>query len=88
MRASKLNWTIVRPGGLSADSPDKVGNLVVGKEDSFLAKDGDPGREISRQTVRWLRHYCVKLQQSQTCCSRMCTFVGSTRWQLHDASLT
>lgn len=51
LRASGLNWTIVRPGGLSNDPPAKVGNLIVGKEDTLFGLDTDPGREISRDTV-------------------------------------
>jgi len=46
-----MAWTIVRPGGLSNDTPDKVGNLVVGAEDTLFGLESDPGREISRDTV-------------------------------------
>lgn len=48
LRASNLSWTIVRPGGLSNEM---VGNVIFGKEDTFLGLESDPGREISRQTV-------------------------------------
>jgi hypothetical protein len=41
----------VRPGGLSSDPPETVGNVIVSGEDTFFAADGDPGRSISRQTV-------------------------------------
>ena len=32
----------------------QVGNLIVGKEDSLFGLDSDPGRRISRDTVRAL----------------------------------
>jgi len=51
LRASGLDWTIVRPGGLSNDPPAEVGNLVVGKEDTLFGLPDDPGRAISRDTV-------------------------------------
>lgn len=51
LRSSGLRWTIVRPGGLSNDEPEAVGNLVVGAEDTFLGAESDPGRQISRTTV-------------------------------------
>ena len=43
---------MVRPGGLSSEPPESVGNLVVGKEDTFFAAEGEPGRSVSRTTVR------------------------------------
>eukprot|EP01025_Chloroclados_australasicus_P028380 TRINITY_DN28147_c0_g2_i1.p1 TRINITY_DN28147_c0_g2~~TRINITY_DN28147_c0_g2_i1.p1 ORF type:complete len:437 (-),score=58.75 TRINITY_DN28147_c0_g2_i1:68-1378(-) len=51
LRGSGLQWTIVRPGGLSNDEPESVGNIIVGGEDRYLAKDEDPGRSISRTSV-------------------------------------
>lgn len=51
LRQSGLTWTVVRPGGLSNDPPEKVGALVVGREDTLFGLDQDPGREISRDTV-------------------------------------
>jgi len=51
LRSSGLNYTIVRPGGLSNEPPEKVGNLIVRGEDSLFGLDSDPGREISRDTV-------------------------------------
>lgn len=56
LRSSSLRWTIVRPSGLSNDPPSKVGNVVVGKEDTLFGLDGDPGREISRTSVRTPAH--------------------------------
>jgi len=51
LRASGLNYTIVRPGGLAKEPPEEVGNLIVGKEDTLFGLDTDPGRRISRDTV-------------------------------------
>ena len=52
LRASGLDYTIVRPGGLSAEPPEQVGSLVVRGEDTLFGLPGDPGRSISRITVR------------------------------------
>ena len=52
LRASGLKWTVVRPGGLTNETPAEAGNVIVGKEDSFLGLDDDPGRAISRTSVR------------------------------------
>ncbi|KAG1669154.1 hypothetical protein FOA52_002666 [Chlamydomonas sp. UWO 241] len=51
LRGSGMVWTVVRPGGLSNDPASKVGNLIVGGEDTLFGLDNDPGREISRDTV-------------------------------------
>lgn len=51
LRASGLDYTIVRPGGLSNEFPAKVGNLIVAAEDTFFGLATDPGRAISRDTV-------------------------------------
>lgn len=51
LRASGLSWTVVRPGGLSSEAPEKVGNLVVAPEDTLFGLEGDPGRAVSRDTV-------------------------------------
>jgi hypothetical protein len=51
LRASNLTWTIVRPGGLSNTT---VGNVIFGKEDTFLGLESDPGRQISRELVCFL----------------------------------
>lgn len=53
LSGSGLRWTIVRPGGLSDKPADEVGQLVTAREDSLFALDTDPGRAISRDTVRW-----------------------------------
>lgn len=51
LRASGLDWTIVRPGGLSNAPPAEVGNLFVSKEDTLFAGKESPGRSVSRETV-------------------------------------
>ncbi|KAK9787474.1 hypothetical protein WJX73_006333 [Symbiochloris irregularis] len=51
LRASGLNWTIIRPGGLSMDPPSQVGNLIIRGEDTLFGLPSDPGRAISRQLV-------------------------------------
>ncbi|GIL89556.1 hypothetical protein Vretimale_1887 [Volvox reticuliferus] len=51
LRSSGLNYTIIRPGGLSNEPESVVGNLIVAPEDSLFALDRDPGRVISRDTV-------------------------------------
>ncbi|KAL6751857.1 hypothetical protein V8C86DRAFT_2768786 [Haematococcus lacustris] len=51
LRASGLDYTIIRPGGLTNDPPEKVGNLVARPEDSLFGLETDPGRRISRDTV-------------------------------------
>ncbi|KAK9868358.1 hypothetical protein WJX84_007812 [Apatococcus fuscideae] len=51
LRKSGLDWTIVRPGGLSAEPESAIGNLITRGEDTLFGRDSDPGREISRETV-------------------------------------
>ncbi|GIL42292.1 hypothetical protein Vafri_311 [Volvox africanus] len=51
LRTSGLNYTIIRPGGLSNEPESVVGNLIVAPEDSLFALDSDPGRLVSRDTV-------------------------------------
>lgn len=51
LRASGIDYTVVRPGGLSNEPPDAVGNLIVSGEDTLFGLPTDPGREISRDTV-------------------------------------
>ncbi|CAG9466527.1 unnamed protein product [Pedinophyceae sp. YPF-701] len=46
---SGIDYTIVRPGGLSGEPP--LGALRVCPEDTLFGLEGDPGREISRDTV-------------------------------------
>lgn len=54
LRTSGLRYTIVRPGGLSDKEPSEVGSLIVSSEDTLFGLDSDPGRAISRDTVRHL----------------------------------
>ena len=51
LRASGLDYVIVRPGGLSNEAPEAVGNLIIRGEDTTFGLETDPGREISRDTV-------------------------------------
>lgn len=51
LRASGLDYTIVRPGGLSNEPESAVGNLIISGEDTLFALETDPGRAISRDTV-------------------------------------
>ena len=51
LRASGLDYVIVRPGGLSNEPPETVGELIVRGEDTTFGLESDPGREISRDTV-------------------------------------
>ncbi|KAG2446883.1 hypothetical protein HYH02_008039 [Chlamydomonas schloesseri] len=51
LRGSGLNYTIIRPGGLSNEPEPEVGNLILRREDSLFGLDSDPGRAISRDTV-------------------------------------
>lgn len=53
LRSSGLQYTIVRPGGLSNDPPSAKGNLFVSGEDTLFGLESDPGRAISRDTVRF-----------------------------------
>jgi hypothetical protein len=52
LRSSGLRYTIVRPGGLRSEPASEVGQLIVSREDSLFGLDSDPGRAISRDTVR------------------------------------
>ena len=51
LEASGLEWTTVRPGGLSNDPPSVTGNPLIAGPDTFLGLPEDPGREVSRDTV-------------------------------------
>ncbi|CAL5223340.1 g5842 [Coccomyxa viridis] len=51
LRASGLDYTIVRPGGLKKTPPSEVGNLVTGKEDTLFGLPTQRGKDISRDTV-------------------------------------
>lgn len=51
LRKSGLDYTIVRPGGLSNEPEATVGGLIVRGEDTTFGLPDDLGREISRDTV-------------------------------------
>eukprot|EP00879_Flechtneria_rotunda_P018227 GHRR01019122.1.p1 GENE.GHRR01019122.1~~GHRR01019122.1.p1 ORF type:complete len:321 (+),score=102.43 GHRR01019122.1:196-1158(+) len=66
LRKSGLQYTIVRPGGLSSEPPSAVGQLITSGEDSLFGLDTDPGRAISRDTVCAMSHwYCSHLPALQ-----------------------
>jgi len=49
--ASGLNYTIVRPGGLSNEATGTLGAVRFFPADALLGLDSEPGREISRDDV-------------------------------------
>ena len=51
LRSSGLDYTIVRPGGLSNEPESVTGPVIVRGEDTTFGLPTDPGREISRDTV-------------------------------------
>jgi len=51
LRASGLDWVIVRPGGLADKPAAEVGAPVLRGEDALLGLPGDPGRAVARETV-------------------------------------
>ena len=51
LAASGLDWTVIRPGGLSNAPPSETGAVIAGPADTFLGLPEDPGREISRDSV-------------------------------------
>lgn len=59
LRRSGLRWTIVRPGGLKSEAAAEVGRLVTSGEDTLFGLDSDPGRAISRDTVRLVCLFCL-----------------------------
>lgn len=75
-----MDWTVVRPGGLSNDQPEKVGNVVVSGEDTLFGVAGDPGREISRDTVSLL--YLASAAQSGLPASFSVLPANLPGWQL------
>lgn len=74
LRGSGLDYTIVRPGGLSNEPPEAVGNLIVRGEDTTFGLDTDPGREISRDTVAAV---CVEALFSEAASKRVVEIVSS-----------
>lgn len=51
LKASGLEYVVVRPGGLKNDPESEVGNLILKGEDALRAKKSDPATSISRETV-------------------------------------
>ena len=61
LAASGLDWTVVRPGGLSNAPPSETGAVIAGPADTFLGLPSDPGREISRDSVAQV---CVEARRN------------------------
>lgn len=74
LRASGLDYVIVRPGGLSNEAPEAVGNLIVRGEDTTFGLETDPGREISRDTVAAV---CVEALFQDAAAKRVVEVVSS-----------
>lgn len=74
LRGSGLDYTIVRPGGLSNEPEAAVGNLIVRGEDTTFGLSTDPGREISRDTVAAV---CVEALFSADASKRVVEIVSS-----------
>lgn len=82
LRTSGLRYTIVRPGGLSDGPADDVGRLIVAHEDTLLGRDDDPGRVISRDTVRLIEARCTARQDMcKTLTDRLCEALTSSKTQ-------
>jgi uncharacterized protein YbjT (DUF2867 family) len=74
LRASGLDYTVVRPGGLSNEPESAVGNVIVRGEDTTFGLESDPGREISRDTVAAV---CVQALLSDKASKRVVEIVAS-----------
>ena len=74
LRASGLDYVIVRPGGLSNEAPEAVGKLIVRGEDTTFGLETDPGREISRDTVAAV---CVEALFQDAAAKRVVEVVSS-----------
>ena len=74
LRASGLDYVVVRPGGLSNEPEAAVGNLIVRGEDTTFGLETDPGREISRDTVAAV---CVEALFSDKASKRVVEIVAS-----------
>ena len=74
LRASGLDYVIVRPGGLSNEPPETVGELIVRGEDTTFGLESDPGREISRDTVAAV---CVEALFDNKAAKRVVEIVAS-----------
>jgi uncharacterized protein YbjT (DUF2867 family) len=74
LKKSGLDYTIVRPGGLSNEPETAVGNVVVRKEDTTFGLPTDPGREISRDTVAAV---CVEALFASSASNKVVEIVAS-----------
>ena len=74
LAASRLAWTVVRPGGLSNEPPEAVGNLIIRPADTLLGLPEDPGREISRDSVAAV---CVQALLDAKAAGRIVEIVAS-----------
>ena len=91
LRASGLTWTVIRPGGLSNDSADKFGNLVVSGEDTlfgtwwclvrtlFLAPRG----RVRSREILWQRSLLLLLSRKR----RKTRSLRSFRASLHPLTI-
>ena len=74
LRESGIDYTIVRPGGLSNEPASAVGNLILQGEDTLFGLDDDPGREISRDTVA---EVCAEAISNPAASNRVVEIVAS-----------
>jgi uncharacterized protein YbjT (DUF2867 family) len=74
LQSSGLDYTIVRPGGLSNDPPSVTGAVIVGKADAFFGLPTDPGREISRDSVAQV---CVQALRDSNASNKIVEIVAS-----------
>jgi uncharacterized protein YbjT (DUF2867 family) len=74
LRGSGLDYTIVRPGGLSNEPESVTGPVIVRGEDTTFGLPTDPGREISRDTVAAV---CVEALFAKNASNRVVEIVAS-----------
>ena len=74
LRASGLDYTVIRPGGLSNEPEASVGNVIVRPEDTTFGVATDPGREISRDSVAAV---CVEALFNPKASNRVVEIVAS-----------
>ena len=74
LRSSGLDYTIVRPGGLSNEPESVTGPVIVRGEDTTFGLPTDPGREISRDTVAAV---CVEALFDKNASNRVVEIVAS-----------
>ena len=74
LERSGLQYTIIRPGGLSNDPPSVTGAIIAGPADPFLGLESDPGREISRDSVALV---CVEALRNDSSVGKIMEIVAS-----------